>query len=504
MLKVFYIECSGAVWLKIALEAQRQAGWKPILWTAATADLQAVRQAFPGVHCQEGDCATRGIPISTLNCLEVRALGCTILRELAPEESIIFQMMDRMDPTGVSFTLEERRYHYYQLLQYWDSVLDHLKPDVIVFSIAPHVVFDYVLYVLAKRKGIPTRMFERLGIPGWVYAISDIFETPFNSSKSLSVAPPALNPEFRQYYFKTASGGKKAIPPNFMLKLNRLGIRENSRLSSARATWFEVKRATAIIRKFGFGEVKRNYQKLPKKAPENSQPRVWHVLRTRWRSLILKQQSRKMLSKLIRTPDRDAPFVLLALHFQPERATVPMGGVMGDQTLIADMLALALNPIGWNVLVKEHAWQLSTYSRSEALRTPAFYKRIDRHSNVYFATSDADTSALIDSARAVATVTGSVGWQAICRGVPALVFGAAWYRECPGAFSVCNPRDIDAAISDIARNFEISQEAVQQFLAMMQSVCVRGYLEVDVEAVAAMNDAEIAGSMANALIAGKL
>ncbi len=500
MLKAFYIECSGGLWLEIAREAQRQAGWVPVLWTAAGHDLDAIRDAFPGVHSQEGVSAARGIPFSTLRCLKARALGSVVLKELASEESIILQMMDRMDPTGIAFTLEERRFHYHLLLQYWDSVLDCLQPDVIVFSIAPHLVFDYVLYVLAKRKGIPTPMFDRIGLPGWVYAVGGVFDPPVRWCEAISKDVPVLNPEFEGYYSATVAGGERAVPLNFARKLSRLGLLKSAKFPIIRSAWFELRRSAAIIREFGLGPVSKSYQKLPGKMPAQSAPTVIDILCSRLHALTSKRRARQALSRLTQVPVRGKPFVLLALHFQPERATVPMGGVLGDQTLIADLLAVALEPLGWELYVKEHPWQLSSYSRSEARRSPAFYERIARHSNVRLLPPDAETSSLIDEAKAVATVTGSVGWQAICRGVPALVFGAAWYRYCPGVYRVGNPPDVDAALVDIVAGRRVSQEKVREFLARIQAVCVRGYLEASVEAVSEMDDASIAGPMAAVLI----
>jgi hypothetical protein len=500
MLTAFYIECSGDLWRRIAQEARTRGGWEPVLWTADGDDLSAVRENFSGIHFQEGVSAARGIPFSSLHYLKPVALGRDLLTELAPEESIILQMMDRMDPTGNAFTLEERRYHYHQLLQYWESVLDCLRPDVLVFSIAPHIVYDYVLYVLAKRRGIPTPMFDRLGLPGWVYVVRGVFDPPAKWCEVVARDPPTLNEEFEQFYVGTVAGGKRAVPANFARKLNRLGIQEQPRFSAIRSVWFELKRAAAIIRKFGLGEVRRSYQKLTDVTPEDSVPTVIDILRLRFQALSSKRRAQSMLLRLMRAPDEGRPFVLLALHFQPERATVPMGGMLGDQTLIADMLSLALEPLGWNLYIKEHPWQLSSYSRSEARRSPAFYKRLVRHPNVRLLPPDADTTTLIDGARAVATVTGSVGWQAICRGVPALVFGAAWYRDCPGAHCVGTPADVKSALSDIVARSEISQFGVRDFLAKMQSVCVRGYLEANIEAVDAMNDADVAGPMANALV----
>jgi hypothetical protein len=47
-----------------------------------------------------------------------------------------------------------------------------------------------------------------------------------------------------------------------------------------------------------------------------------------------------------------------------------------------------------------------------------------------------DTFKLIDNSCAVATLTGTVGFEAICRGKPVITFGLAPFRNAPGAIPV--------------------------------------------------------------------
>jgi hypothetical protein len=111
------------------------------------------------------------------------------------------------------------------------------------------------------------------------------------------------------------------------------------------------------------------------------------------------------------------------------------------------------------------------------------------------------TAALIGQARAVATVSGSVGWQAMCRGIPALVFGEAWYRSCEGAFRVRNDADARAALASIAAGFRVPHEAVERFAAALAETCVPGVLEPGVESAEGVDARAAAEAMADALIA---
>lgn len=69
-----------------------------------------------------------------------------------------------------------------------------------------------------------------------------------------------------------------------------------------------------------------------------------------WRT---KTQLVSQYNKLAEYPDVSANFVYFALHYEPERTTVPDGRLFGFQLYAIRMLAEAL-PVGWRIYVKEH------------------------------------------------------------------------------------------------------------------------------------------------------
>lgn len=123
--------------------------------------------------------------------------------------------------------------------------------------------------------------------------------------------------------------------------------------------------------------------------------------------------------------DLSGDYVYVPLQLQPEMTTSALGGPYRDQALAIERLADMLPP-GVRILVKENPKQRGY------MRGPLFFHRLARIPAVTFLPSWADTRALTDNACAVATITGTAGWEAICSGKPALVFGAAWYRSLPG------------------------------------------------------------------------
>ena len=72
------------------------------------------------------------------------------------------------------------------------------------------------------------------------------------------------------------------------------------------------------------------------------------------------------------------------------------------------------------------------------MRDLKFFDRLDRIPNLKFLPSYANTFDLIDQSEFVATVTGTVGWEAIRKGKNALVFGMPWYLNLPGVIQFHN------------------------------------------------------------------
>lgn len=123
--------------------------------------------------------------------------------------------------------------------------------------------------------------------------------------------------------------------------------------------------------------------------------------------------------------DLTGDYVYFPLQLQPEMTTSSLGGAYRDQALAIEHLSEIL-PEGARILVKENPKQGSY------MRGPLFWHRLKRIPSVTVLPSWADTHALTANAACVASITGTVGWEAVRQGVPALVFGKAWYRKLPG------------------------------------------------------------------------
>lgn len=123
--------------------------------------------------------------------------------------------------------------------------------------------------------------------------------------------------------------------------------------------------------------------------------------------------------------DIEQKYIYFALQLQPEMTTSSLGGKYRDQLLAIEELSSIL-PDDVNIYVKENPKQ-GAYSRG-----PLFFHRLKRIPNVVIMPSYANTNTLIAHCEAVATITGTVGWEAIRKGKKAIVFGNTWYSNFPG------------------------------------------------------------------------
>ena len=145
-------------------------------------------------------------------------------------------------------------------------------------------------------------------------------------------------------------------------------------------------------------------------------------------------------------------FVFLALHYQPERTTCPDGGRYNNQLLVAALIANNLPP-DWHMCIKEHPSQFNYQSNGHQSRSLEYYTDLLSLPQTILIDQTVPTNDVLARSRAVATVTGVVGWEALARGIPALVFGAAWYSACRGAFPIRDEGDLHKAFDSIAGGF---------------------------------------------------
>jgi hypothetical protein len=146
-------------------------------------------------------------------------------------------------------------------------------------------------------------------------------------------------------------------------------------------------------------------------------------LRQKYRIYAMYHRSKPFYSEY----DSSKRYIYFPLHLQPEQTTDILGGDYVDQLLAIEELARVL-PKDVLIYVKENPKQ-TIY-----MRDPSFFRRLGDIPSVRYLPVGVSTFELTKNALALATVTGTAGWEAIQMGKPAICFGYAWYRGLPGVF----------------------------------------------------------------------
>lgn len=158
-------------------------------------------------------------------------------------------------------------------------------------------------------------------------------------------------------------------------------------------------------------------------------------------------------------------YVYFPLQLQPELTTSALGGIFSDQLLAIEHLRQMI-PRDWFIYVKENPKQ------KQRQRGEFFYKRLKRIPNMTYVSQRVNTYNLIQNSQFVASITGTVGWEAITGGKKALVFGKAWYKNFPGVFSY---RD-DLSVEEIL-NCQIVHDEVQCMCNNLLKKTARGVVD---------------------------
>ena len=129
-------------------------------------------------------------------------------------------------------------------------------------------------------------------------------------------------------------------------------------------------------------------------------------------------------------PD-DENFIFFPLQLEPESSLSTQGRGWTDQLALVRLVSHSL-PIDRWLYVKEHP------SMPAGVRPWAFYRSIMALPRVRLVSQGIKSVELIPRAEAVATVTGTAGWEALMLGTPVVLFGHAFYEEFEEGVTVIN------------------------------------------------------------------
>lgn len=474
MKKVVYICCNTDPWLKVAQRLKDEYGYEPVYWSGR-ADQQIegekdVKQLFPNVIYHSYENSWRNI-----FCEEIEEkakstyIDVDFLRQFGEEELLAMKMCDRQDVDGTSFNFMERQRNFRNYIRKWQAFIDVYHPELVVSPFPPHQVYDFALYLLCKYYKIT-----------YVFCSNTAFKGRFFATKDHKTIGGLFKDDYLKFLDRADT--LNVIPQDILDNYNTLKRNYNEGVPSFMAMHKEVDRHSQgivnLFKKFladskhgkgkqsAFEVIKDGMNFNGKKrgvSLEKSHYSFWDYCLYKLESSKQKKELSSYYGNLVVKPDFTQKYILLGLHYQPEATTCPMGDIYVDQRLCVDEL-LKNTPSDYLIYIKEHPTQFYQQFLGQTNRNKEFYDDLNAIPRVRLISSDEPTFPLIQHAQAVATITGTVGWESIVYQKPTIVFGHSWYENCPLVLNV--KRNIDSSkIGDYIEHYKYSEKQLMAYLA---------------------------------------
>lgn len=306
--------------------------------------------------------------------------------------------------------------HFNLILNYYYQLFTENEIDLFIHNNSPHVGYDFIPNILAEKLGIKTLYLEQSIFPNrfyyyWKYKDYGSFST----SEKLFNLPNII---------KLEKKFEKDIP--YMKSVRKDGFKFSN-----------IKSLNDLNKELDKNWIGYHLMKDFIKSNYRGQAISRYKLRKKYKKY------RKGLSNDV---DLNAPFVYFGLHLQPEKSTSSWGGIYADQALALEHLSSIL-PNNWKIYVKENPKQ--TYF----MRNPEFFRRLERIPSLELVSPSFNTYDLIKNAKVCGTISGTIGWESITGGKPAIIFGwGVWYKTLPGIISFSSDLDLEK-ISKTTVNF---------------------------------------------------
>jgi len=460
-LKVFYSFFKDSKYIETIKELDAKYNWSPV-----------VIQSSPNIINEINHKFTKSLICDLLkirrlefnyNNFEYCPIDSEILSNLS-DKTRNFLSFCAIDVSGKSFSFKDRIDYFYTILNYWNTLILHFKPDVFVNTVVPHDASNYALYLLCKyHYKIPVifldeifffdKQLSNIGI-----SVEDGSASIFKEYKSLT--SPKIDQDVISYLKKIRS--KKADIPKEM----KLYFQEEKKKN----TYFEIfKNFLKTALSFNlFKDTLLPYGNSFKKKIFNLTHlnKIYFDFKVKKKFDELEQwYENNSINQL-----EDDTYIYYPAPFHPESISNVRAGCYEDPFLILEMLIKIL-PKGYKIYYKEHPamWYVHNIKKL-SYRDNAYYNRLKKLKNVKLVSSNISTFKLIDNCKAVATATATTGWESVIRGKPVFSFSKPWYSKCSGVFEISSLESLSKAMEQVENNFKPDHKKVDLYAQSIYNI----------------------------------
>lgn len=395
------------------------------------------------------------------------------LNKMSECESTVLKMMDRYQFADRLLIYEERINLYHKQLKFWYNYLVKEKIEFCYFAVIPHVVYDFIIYSLCKYLGIKTSILYRL---------------PVLPQKNVSIyVLKEINqhiPNLKVHYEKYLNSEIPLIlTPRMQAYLELKEGNENKTFTGIVSSNKKLSKYLKISKYISYIKYKLSWSK--------DWIKLWGApIDILYRTIYKLDMYGKGQPVFVNTPDFNCKFIFISLHYQPECTTSPMGGVFVHQDLLIDILMKTV-PLDIKLYIKPHP--------REGLSKKLF-RRLSIDSRTVFINPSLNSFKLITDSIAVATVTGTTGWEGFLNNKPVLMFGSYFYQDAPGVYKIKSIDDAKNALDSILyKNEPTTDKMVVAFLKAVEENSFSGWVDSRYSTLSGLTNKENCSNIANVL-----
>ncbi|WP_321307531.1 hypothetical protein [Marinifilum fragile] len=502
-MRVIYNTCILDPWAQVAKKLQDEHGYEPVYWVgydkAFDNSGEVIPKMFPDAIFHPYWDAWKGIfPKEIEEKYSESYVDLDFLKSNAFQELQAIKMMDRMDYDRYSFNFMERERLFLNLIKYWTACIKNCKPDIVISPVLPHRIYDYVLYALCKYYDIKYVCFQYTLTPGRVFAVSDIFsigeifDKDYELMSNQDIKKENLPKEILDAYEKVKSDYSVARPAY----MGRHDVMDKKAMKIS----FLAKRFLKHEISKGFLKhgIKNTYYKNRKYSIENTQFNILHYTLKRKITHRYNRALKKHYTSLTSQVDFDAPYVIFFPHYQPEATTSPGADIFVNQRLCIEAL-LKNTPKDYYIYVKEHPNQFMSHMQGHTSRIKEFYDDLVKNPRVKFVPFDIDSYTLIRGAKAVSTITGTAGWEAMVQKKPVIIFGIIWYEKYSGVLRITNEKSA-SKITSFIENYKYDEQNLLAYLAAFAKNSIKAYHYIKVKEKIDISEEECLNNLTNEVV----
>lgn len=515
MKNVIYINCWVEPWVKVAQQLQEKYDYKPVWWIGYSKEdnsHQIIPQQFSDIIYQDNVDAWKGrFPKEIEEKAPNYYLDVDFLKKHSQHELQAIKMMDRVDQDLHSFNFMERQRHFRNMLKSWMAVIDVVKPDLVISTAIPHRLYDYVLYWLCEEKGIPFLTIQHTQFPGRFYfsknefyTIGNRFVSDWHQYENKLNVDNFLTEDIKLRFEKVTLDYENGAPVFIKTMSDREKKMEHPLFMIKR--WF--RKFTTVYRPYLLGQSADNtliglcaYEKRINKKIEESNSNIYKHEKAILKANKYKKRLKEIYESLATPPDYNDTYVAFFLHYQPEATSCPGGDIFVDQRLCVELLLKYL-PSNYKIYVKEHPHQFSRMKIGHTGRMRDLYDDLIKNDRVKLISTKIAPFDLISNAKAVSTITGTAGWEAMVRQKPVIAFGLCWYENYSKGVLRITDEQSAKGMQQFIENYSFDEHSLKAYLAAVgKNTYYADYFKANKKELIHLSKKENMDNVVNAIVA---